>query len=292
MQPADPWVVPLALLSAFFFAAGLVLTGRGVRQMPPLRGACISVPTAALLMLAAAPLSVDLGSFDAEGALIFLALGCVFPIGVTLLTFEANRRIGPNLTGALGNVTPLFALLLAALLLGEQPGAAGWAAAAVIVGGVALLALGGPAGRRAVPVAGLLLPLAAALLRGLVAPVVKLGMAAWPDPFAATLLGYLVSAALLLGLGAASGMRPFAVPGRGGAWFIASGACNGAAVLTMYVALAHGPVAVVAPLVACYPVLTLVLSPAVMGRAEPLGWRLGAGVGLTVLGVALLLVVR
>lgn len=292
MQPTDPWVVPLALLSACFFAGGLLLTGRGVRHVAPLRGACISVPVAALLMLAAAPLSVDLGRFDAGGAIVFLALGCVFPIGVTLLTFEANRRIGPNLTGALANVTPLFALLMAALLLGEQPGAAGWAAAVVIVGGVAVLALGGPAGQGPVPVAGLLLPLAAALLRGLVAPVVKLGMEAWPDPFAATLLGYLVSAVLLLGLGVASGMQPFAPTARGGAWFIASGACNGAAVLTMYVALAHGPVALVAPLVACYPVLTLALSRAVMGRAEPLTWRLGAGIGLTVLGVALLLVVR
>jgi drug/metabolite transporter (DMT)-like permease len=44
----------------------------------------------------------------------------------------------------------------------------------------------------------------------------------------------------------------------------------------------------VAPLVACYPVLTLALSAPLLGR-QVLSWRLAAGVGLTVLGVALLL---
>lgn len=286
----NPWLVPVALFSAANFAGGLVLVARGTRHLPPLRGACISVPTTALLMLLAAPLVLDTERFDATGAAIFALLGCLFPAAVTLLTFEASRRIGPAMTGALGNVSPLFALLFAAMVLGEVPGLSAVLAALVIVGGVALLFTGGPGGARWVrPGVAVLLPLAAAVVRGLVQPVVKLGMAYWPDAFAATLLGYLVSATLLLSVGLAKGVRPFAWPGGVGvAWFIGVGLCNGMAVGSMYLALSLGPVAVVAPLIAGYPVITLLLSLPLLGRAA-LSWRLAAGVGLTVAGVVLLL---
>ncbi|WP_135470199.1 DMT family transporter [Crenalkalicoccus roseus] len=282
---ADPALVALALASAFCFAAGLVLARRGLRHLPPLRGACVSVPATALLLLALAPARLDLAAWHPGGAAVFALVGCLFPAAVTLLTFEANRRIGPNLTGALGNLAPLFAVLLAFLALGEVPRPGQLAAIGVIVLGVAVL-FGGWEVSRALGWA-LALPLLAALVRGLAQPAVRHGLGLWPDPFAAALIGYLVSAALLLGIGAARGaLGPAPLPGL--LWFVAVGLCNGLAVLTMYAALARGPVAVVAPLVACYPVVTLLLSVPVLGR-HVLTPRAAAGVALTVAGVAALL---
>ena len=55
------------------------------------------------------PAMLDTSSFNASGALLFALSGCLFPAVVTLLTFEANRRVGPSVTGALGNLSPLFA---------------------------------------------------------------------------------------------------------------------------------------------------------------------------------------
>ncbi len=49
-----------------------------------------------------------------------------------------------------------------------------------------------------------------------------------------------------------------------------------------------GPVAVVAPLVACYPLATLAFSRLLLGSAS-LAWSAAIGVGVTVVGVALLL---
>lgn len=280
-------LVAVALFSAACFAGGLVLVARGTRHLPPLRGACIRVPTTALLMLIASPFIVRWGTFDARGALVFAALGCLFPAAVTLLTFESSRRLGPALTGALGNVSPLFALVFAVIVLGEVPELSAVLAALVIVAGVMLLFTG--RGGWAWPGVAVLLPLAAAVVRGLVQPVVKLGMGFWPDPFAATLLGYLVSAGVLLGIGTAKGVRPFAWPGAAGvAWFVGVGLCNGMAVGSMYLALSMGKVAVVAPLIATYPVIVLLLTLPVLGRAA-LSWPMAAGVGLTVAGVALLL---
>ena len=59
----------------------------------------------------------------------------------------------------------------------------------------------------------------------------------------------------------------------------------------MYAALARGPVALVAPLVATYPLATLMLG-AVFLRRVPIGRRVALGVAVTVAGVALLLASR
>ena len=77
-------------------------------------------------------------------------------------------------------------------------------------------------------------------------------------------------------------------PLRGRLWFVGTGLCNGMAVLLMYAALARGPVALVSPLVATYPLVTVALSALVLGRSAG-GLRLPFAVALTVAGVALLL---
>jgi drug/metabolite transporter (DMT)-like permease len=208
---------------------------------------------------------------------------------VTLLTFEANRHVGPAVTGALGNVSPVFAILLAVALLGEVPRGGQVAGMAIILAGV-LAIIWAP---RAVPkqalgwAIGLLL--LAALIRGLVQPVVKLGLEQWPSPYSATLIGYTMSALVILSVTTLLlGGPAAALQQRGWPWFVPVGLLNGLAVLAMYGALSRGPVAIVAPLVACYPLATLGFGRLLLGAAN-LTWRVGLGVAVTVAGVALLL---
>jgi drug/metabolite transporter (DMT)-like permease len=63
----------------------------------------------------AALLFVDWRGFDAEAAAIFAAVGCIFPVVVSILAVRSNERLGPAVAGAVGNVTPLFAVLFAVL---------------------------------------------------------------------------------------------------------------------------------------------------------------------------------
>jgi drug/metabolite transporter (DMT)-like permease len=282
-------VVVLALGAAAAIGLSLVLTQIGLRHLKPLRGACISVPATAVALLGLSPVMLDTAGFKAEGALLFTLAGVLFPAAVTLLTFEGNRRVGPAIAGALGNLTPLFAVLIALPMLGEVPSLGQLAGMAVILAGV-LLIVGAP---RALPGGGfgwaLGLLLLAALIRGLVQPVVKLGLETWPSPFAATVIGYLMSASVILAMGAAregKAMLPFQASGW--AWFIPVGWLNGAAVLAIYAALARGPVALVAPLVACYPLAALGFSRLVLGSGG-LTPGAGFGVAITVAGVGLLL---
>jgi drug/metabolite transporter (DMT)-like permease len=285
----DLTVTALALGAAACLGFALVLTQIGLRHLSPLRGACISVPSSALAYIALAPFLLDVGAFDHRGALLFVAAGCMFPAAVTLLTFEGNRHVGASITGAFGNFAPVFAVLGAVLLLGEIPRLGQLGGLAVILAGV-LLIIGAP---RDMPQRffgwAIALLVLASLIRGLVQPVTKLGLTYWPSPFAASLIAYIMSATVILSTGLArEGRAALLNPPAGWPWFVPVGLLNGISVLLIYAALMRGSVAVIAPLLACYPLATLFFSRLILG-AGAFGWRVGLGVAITVAGVALLL---
>lgn len=258
------------------------------RFAPPWRGAAISVPAAALLFLLLAPFNIDLAQADWRGALLFALVGLMFPASVTLLSMESNRRMGPNVAGAIGNTTPLFAVVFALFALGETLHAAQAAGITAIVGGIMLLTRDRKRDTGKWPLWLLALPFAGAAIRGIAPPVVKIGFAWWPDPFAATTIGYIVSAAVLIAAAHARARAPLPpVPMRGRLWFAALGICNGLSLLLIYAALVRAPVTLVAPLFAAYPLVTLALARLLL-RDEPFGPRIAAGTAATVAGVVLL----
>ena len=88
--------------------------------MDALSGARVSIPTAALLFWLCAPF-LDWSGWQWRAVGIYALVGFFFPAAVTLLTFEANRRMGPTVAGTIGSAAPLFAVLGAAAFLGELP---------------------------------------------------------------------------------------------------------------------------------------------------------------------------
>lgn len=266
-----------------------MLTQLGLRHLSPLAGAAISVPTAALLMIVVGMVALSGQPIVWAAVPIFVAVGLLFPSAVTVLTFESNRMLGPVITGTLSNLAPIFAVTLAFVMLGEPLHATQLGGLAVIVAGVAMLTVSRGAAAGHWRSWYLLLPFLGAAMRGLVQPTIKLGLQIWPSPFAATLFSYTVSALIVLAaMRWRSGSFVAAAPLRGRLWFVGTGLSNGMAVLLMYAALARGPVALVSPLVATYPLVTVALSALVLGRSDG-GWRLALAVALTVVGVALLL---
>ena len=78
-------------------------------------------------------------------------------------------------------------------------------------------------------------------------------------------------------------------PLAGRLWFALNGICNGIGTLLLYAALGAGPVSLVAPLVATYPLVTVALSVLFLGNVK-ITSRLVAGTALTVGGVVLILI--
>ena len=110
-----------------------------------------------------------------------------------------------------------------------------------------------------------------------------------PWPIVAVLIGYTVSSAVLIGSAFVRDrtyIRRFNP--RGALWFGGIGLCHGLAVLSLYAALGYGPLALVSPLAACYPLATLLLSLALL-KYEPITSQLVSAVLLTVGGVILLI---
>jgi hypothetical protein len=91
----------ITLSSTFGFGAAFVLTQVALSWMPPWLGAAVSVPTSTLLFWCLAPFLVDITKADMQAAVLFMCVGLLFPATVTLLNFESNRLMGPNIAGAI-----------------------------------------------------------------------------------------------------------------------------------------------------------------------------------------------
>jgi drug/metabolite transporter (DMT)-like permease len=275
-----------AVLSAALFGAALVTTHTGLKYLDSATGARVSIPAATLFFWLLAPF-MDLAGWQAAAIGIFVLVGLFFPAAVTLLTFEANRQLGPTVTGTVGSTVPLFAVLGAALFLDEALGLRELSATSLIVLGTAVLSRPRGADIRERQPGALWLPWAAAALRALAQVLSKAGLALWPNPFAAALVGYTVSSAVVWAgaLGRRTARPKF--NRQGVMWFALTGILNGVAVLCLYRALSTGTVVVVSPIVAAYPLFTLMLSALVL-REERMSGTLIAGVALTVAGVIVL----
>lgn len=278
--------IGLALLAAMAFAGALIVTNLGLRHATPYRGTTISLTTSFVLLWAAAPVLLDVSAWHLGAAALFGLVGLFYPAIVTPLTYESNRLLGPTLTGTVSSTAPLFAIALAVLVLGEE------LTVGVGVGGVtivaALVILSWRPRMAARPGKHLWLPLTSAALRAAAQTLTKLGFALWPNPFAATLMCYTVSG---VAIWSAAIVRP---PGqslravaRSVPWFMAAGALNSGALLLLNHALNHGRVGIVAPIVALYPLFTMIFS-ALFLKTELLGRRTVAGAVIAVAGVVVL----
>ena len=273
----------------FGFGAGFVLTQFGLRWMLPWLGVAISIPTSTLLFWCLAPFFVVPSDGNPKAVVLFASVGLFFPGAAALLNFESNRLLGPNIAGALSSMTPVFAVILAIVILGERIRGHQLLALTAIVVGIGLMYhVHVNVSARSLWL--MALPLASAAIRGVVQPIVKFGFEWWPNPIVAVVVSYTVSSTVLIfsALARAGGTIP-EIDHRGAVWFAAVGLCNGLAVLAMYIALEYGPVTIISPLIAGYPLVTLLLSRLFLGKGD-VGPQLIAGVTSVVCGVVLLLV--
>jgi drug/metabolite transporter (DMT)-like permease len=282
--------VLLAFASAALLGAGVVTAQLGLRHVEPLCGASISVPSFTLLFILLSPLILPGEPVVWRALPIFAAIGLVFPALLTFLTFASNRALGPVATSTLGNLAPLFAVATAVLVLREPLRPLQFTGLVIAVIGAVIITVTRPRDFGHWRSWALLLPLGGAVLRGVVPPIVKLGLEIWPSPLWACLIGYIVSSLVVLTVQRVrTGSFIAAAPWPGRFWFAVTGISNGLSALTLFAAVRHGPITLVAPLVAIYPLVTVVLS-SIMLKHVRITPRIVAGTVLSVAGVALVLI--
>ena len=280
----------LGIASAAFLGAGLVLTQFGLRTIHPLSGAAISVPSFTLVFLLLSPVLLRGETIVWHAVPIFVAVGLIFPAVLTIMTFASNRALGPVVTGALGNLSPLLSVAVAVVLLHEPLRALQFGGLIVAVLGVLTITVTRTEDMRDWRTWALLLPLGASVMRGFIPPIIKVGLEIWPSPIGAGLTGYIFSSVTVLAVERIrNGHFIVRAPLSGRLWFAVTGLCNGVGTMLLYAAVGAGPVTLVAPLIATYPLVTVALSALVLTNVR-ITARLVAGTAFAVGGVILILV--
>ena len=137
VPPGMRWGIVVGVLSALFVALFGSLNKRLVEHGDPLTVTCIELGTGALFLTLLAPLLPHTGpafvlpSMHDAVLLLALAFGCtLLPFTLALI---ALRHISAFATQMITNLEPVYAIVLAILLLGEQRQLDAWFYAGVVV---------------------------------------------------------------------------------------------------------------------------------------------------------------
>lgn len=292
----DP-VAVLALIPAVLWGFSPILSKRGMAGGgSSLQASLVVVVVDSALywlaLLALQGLDV-LSSVGPAAAALFLAAGVVGTALGRLAVFTGVDRVGASVNSAVISTRPLFAGLLAVVLLGEPVTLVTVTGIVVLVAGLAVLALSRGGDLSGWRPAELLFPLAAAVAFGAGNVARKWGLDAFP---AVTLL----EAVALNEFGAMVALSAYAVtaargdvldaPRRTYGYFAASGTITAVALLSLFAALRAGRVVVVDPLAATAPLFTAVFAAVLLRDLERVTRRLVLGVVLVVVGVVLVVV--
>ncbi|NCF26148.1 MAG: EamA family transporter [Gammaproteobacteria bacterium] len=282
--PATP--VVLALCAACLFALGIQFTRMGLRYTDPRTGTLISIGTATLLYWVVSPWWLERHYWLSPAIALFAAIGLFRPFLSSNLSMAGTQYLGATISSTLASTSPLFGVALGVLLLGEYLGLDIALGTAAIVAGVVVLSWRGGVSR-AWPWWALLLPVGAALLRSVAQAFAKLGMESLPSPYFVGLVGYSVSFLVAVGDHQRRGGALRILLDRGCGWLVLTGLSYGFAILSLNSALNCGRLSVVAPIVACSPLFTLLLGVSLF-RERAVTRRVVLAVLLVVPGVVLI----
>ncbi|MZR12648.1 EamA family transporter [Maritimibacter sp. DP07] len=282
------WPAILSLAAAAMWGLGNHVQRIALDDTDPLTGAFVSVATMAGLCWIAAPFLVDASWWWTRSTLIFAIMGIFFPALGQRFQIASVGLVGPSLTASLSAFTPVIAVSIGVLFLGEEVGAQSLVGLALMVAGLAL-ATWSPRGiKRGWPIWAILVPLSAALVRGISQPGLKWGMEGVPSPFFALLVTGTMST-LVLGLMLWPRHRQGRTrTGAGLRWFVANGVINGAGIFALNAALSLGALTLVSPLSGTVPLWALAFG-AIIFRRETLGLKHLAIALCVVIGGALIL---
>ena len=288
----------MSLLPVFFGLSAGALFGllihfqrRGLETYDPLVGAFISVSSMSCFLWILSPFFIDYTWFASKAALIFFLSGLFFPAAAQVAQVFSIARVGPALTSAIGAFAPFFAAGPAIVLLGEPWGLQLIIGMSLMTFGLIFSTLSTKGLKRTWPLWVLLLPLGASLARGIIQPILKVGLSDIPSPFFATLMLGSVSTCILAAVLILTKKTNLLIGSRNGIkWFSISGIINAFGILSINYAIYLGGVVLAAPLAATSPIWALLFGILIF-KNEKLGVRQFTVALLVVIG-SILIVIR
>ena len=287
MHEAYAFPVLLSLAAAIIFAFGNQFSRVALRFVDSQTAVLWQIGVSVSIYWLAAPFYMEAWYWTASVLPLLIMLGCFRPLLSANLGMAGTRILGPTINATLSAIAPLFGVALGVVLLAETLSWEIAVGSVGIVAGVILISSRGPSSRTW-PLVALLLPIGAAFVRSLSHAFSKIALEEIPSPFFIVVVAYSVSFVLALANQVRTGRPGYeAVAPEGVKWLIVTGATYGVAVLVLNMALLHGRLIVVAPIVACAPLFTLLLGAAVF-RENAITRRVVIAVLIVVPSVALI----
>ena len=278
-------LVPIlyATVTAACFGAQLVLTMRSFAYVDPQTGSMITIGTCVTIFWLLSPFLLKAEYFANHGMWIFFANGLIHPLFSLYLAFEASKRMGSTVSATISAVAPLFATTGAVLVLGEDITLFFLLGTICTVVGIMTLSW-----KRQSHInwtlPALVFPLGAAAIRGANHNIGKFGLQLLPSPYFASLVSFTVSfVGAIMIYRFRIGSLPTRLPMQSVMWSGLAGICIAMGVLSMYSALHYGRVVVVSPIIATFPLFTLLIN--LLFRQERFRLSILIGVVLVVGGV-------
>lgn len=278
-----------SLLSALGFAASHILIRRGLAQSNPVAGFCISITISAVTLWTLALLYVPLESFWTR-AIWYFALGGLFASGLgRMFVYFGIDRVGVARSVPVASTSPMFASVLAVLMLGEPWSLQAFFGTALVIIGVVIISRT-QVHRMEWRARDLIFPLMAALSFALSANVRKFGFLIANLPLMASTVNA-TTGLLLAGLmlGSQGGVSVLQMSRRIFGWLVAAGICNTLGMLFNFYALSTGNVVIVEPLISTNPAMSVILSAIFLRDVETVNLPIAIGVICTTLGTLLLI---
>jgi drug/metabolite transporter (DMT)-like permease len=274
----------LAFITAVSYASALVSARRGLRYSTPATVTLVSIVIQNLLLWSAVLLTGGVHTVPWQGILLFSFVG-ITQLCVRLLAYTGVEKIGASRSAALQSVSPLIAATLAIAILHETVTALILAGTFLVVIGIILVSWKPekelPDFRRW----HLLLPLGAACLTGMNHPIRRYVLAMANEPLFFSALMGIVSLAGFLVYSLISPRSQRLVWNRRALMpFLATGLFETFSILCIITALSIGPVVVIVPIAASYPVWSLIEARVFLRDVEAVNWKIVIGIASVVAG--------
>jgi len=293
-MPVADTIVLLSVASGVFWGVSPVFSKLGMETGgSPERAGVIILLVGSVLLWGISVVDSGVGTAPAstptDTVLVFVVSGVVGTSLAWVLWFHGIARIGAGVSNVVFYSQPLFAAVLAAVVLGERLTLPIVAGVVLIVSGVTLVSGAREEGVDAWSLTSLLFPLGAAVFGAVSSVINRYG-------FETSSVGALEAATInvtsalpvLVAYAIATDRRSLVGFDRSDRYFVAAGFANVAAVIGMFAALSDGPVVVVSPLVGTAPLFTAILAYFVLGDVERITARTFVSAALTVGGVSLI----
>ncbi|MBT3351193.1 MAG: DMT family transporter [Nitrospinaceae bacterium] len=262
----------LALSSSLTYSFTFIFLRQGLRSGSPLAGVLTMGAIVGSVGLIAAASRGTLQTSTLTPILWFALAGCVGQGVGQMASFTGIQRMGVSRAAPIQGSAPIWAILLAVLILGEKPGLFVWVGAACVVTGVGLLSKPkeGEGGSIKDWFQGsLIFPLGASLMFAIMPVVAKFGFALQNTPFVA--VGVAFSSAVVFlcvsrfGLGIGGEIR---FDRRSLRWFILAGLSTTLSAGFFWTSLSMGDVSIMMPLSRLGPLWAVLWTYLFLGHIE------------------------